>query len=75
MPVLLRFSFRYDHAHAVFGPERDHGSQPYRMIRNQPHLPLLGQRGQQQDSLQPGEAFTNAATWATAKRKVGKLRS
>jgi hypothetical protein len=45
------------------------------MIRHQPHLPPLGQSRNQKNSLHPREAFADTTPRATAKRKIGKLRS
>src|SRR5438128_12661011 len=44
------------------------------VIWHKPHAPALGERGDEEDAFHPGEAFADAAAWATAERKICELR-
>src|SRR5215471_2881703 len=63
------------HPDGVFWPKRDQRVHLDPLIRLQAKMPFLRDRGENQDSFHPGEAFSDAAAGAATEWEIGELRS
>src|SRR4051812_10090180 len=70
----LLFSFFSRHSHSILRAQCNDCQRFDSVIWHKPHAPILSERGDEEDAFHPGEAFTDAAAWATAERKVSELR-